>query len=175
MKERRRAYSTHESRKPRSAQRLETAVLKSIRGLLSRRFPHPRLIPHTSPHQYGLHPLHLVPLHIVYLHKLATRHLSQRLGAPTSRKPCQLVKRTNLQALVSLSQTNCAMRPNLLPTSLPSSKASPLPSTRTKSGLTYPSGKEFKYRLVTVIKKLRSGDYAAFVHGEDGRWWGCVR
>lgn len=36
------------------------------------------------------------------------------------------------------------------------------------------SGETFKYRLVTVIKKLRSGDYAAFVHAEDGKWWRCI-
>jgi hypothetical protein len=32
----------------------------------------------------------------------------------------------------------------------------------------------FKYRLVTVIKKLRSGDYATFVRADDGKWWRCI-
>jgi hypothetical protein len=33
------------------------------------------------------------------------------------------------------------------------------------------SGENTQYRLVTVIKTLKSGDYAAFVHVEDGQWW----
>jgi hypothetical protein len=49
-----------------------------------------------------------------------------------------------------------------------------LPLERDFKPMIHESGKKFKYRLVTVIKKLRSGDYAAFAHGEDGRWWGCV-
>jgi hypothetical protein len=36
------------------------------------------------------------------------------------------------------------------------------------------SGEKTKYRLVTVIKKLKSGDYAAFVHAEDGKWYRCT-
>jgi hypothetical protein len=32
-----------------------------------------------------------------------------------------------------------------------------------------------RYRLVTEIKKLPvSGDYASFVHTEDGKWWRCM-
>jgi hypothetical protein len=36
------------------------------------------------------------------------------------------------------------------------------------------SGEKTKYRLVTVIKKLKSGDYAALVHTEDGKWYRCI-
>ena len=36
------------------------------------------------------------------------------------------------------------------------------------------SGEKTKYRLVTFIKTLKSGDCAAYVHAEDGRWWRCV-
>jgi hypothetical protein len=35
-------------------------------------------------------------------------------------------------------------------------------------------GEKTKYRLVTVIKKLKSGDYAALVHAEDGKWYRCI-
>lgn len=35
-------------------------------------------------------------------------------------------------------------------------------------------GRKTKYRLVTVIKKMKSGDHAAYVHAEDGKWWRCI-
>lgn len=33
------------------------------------------------------------------------------------------------------------------------------------------TGEKTRYRLVTVVKKLQSGMFAAFVHAEDGKWW----
>ncbi|KAF2032281.1 hypothetical protein EK21DRAFT_110226 [Setomelanomma holmii] len=36
------------------------------------------------------------------------------------------------------------------------------------------SSEKSAYRLVSMVKKLRSGEYACFVHGEDGKWWKCI-
>jgi hypothetical protein len=36
------------------------------------------------------------------------------------------------------------------------------------------SGEKTKYRLVTVINKLKSGHYAAFAHAENGKWYRCI-
>jgi hypothetical protein len=35
-------------------------------------------------------------------------------------------------------------------------------------------GENTQYRLVTVVKRLKSGIFAAFVHAEDGKWYRCI-
>jgi hypothetical protein len=36
------------------------------------------------------------------------------------------------------------------------------------------SGEKTGYRLVSAVKKMKGGEYAAFVHAEDGKWGRCV-
>ncbi|KAF2643255.1 hypothetical protein P280DRAFT_515680 [Massarina eburnea CBS 473.64] len=49
-----------------------------------------------------------------------------------------------------------------------------LPSEHDFRDIVLASSQKTKYRLVTVIKKTKSGDYLAYVHAEDGKWWRCA-